>query len=77
MTNKPPTPLGMRLALPETYQAALEAIDQAYQIEGDIGRTAAKLGVSKRTLERMMRDYPEVGTVIERTRAARRIVRAG
>jgi len=45
---------------------------ETYGLEGDLGRTAIKLGARRRTLERLMVEYPDLKEAIDaaRTRLA-------
>lgn len=52
------------------YNAAVDRIKAIYAMEGTIKKAAKRLRIGKRTLERAMRDHPDVGRAIDAVRAA-------
>lgn len=51
-----------------TLKEACERVAAVYLDKGSIAKTAKGLGVGKRTLERAMRDIPELASEIETAR---------
>lgn len=52
------------------YQEAIGRVKQIYAETANIGTTAERLGIGKRTLERAMLDIPELQTAINDVRVA-------
>jgi transposase-like protein len=61
-TDEPATALRAALASPwpELRQAAARVIRRALRGAGTVGEAAQALGVGRRTLERIRRDFPEI-----------------
>ncbi len=51
------------------YQEVIDRVKAIYATEGSIKRTAKKLKIGKRTLERAMKDHPDLSNAIDSVRA--------
>lgn len=52
----------------QRFEAEVQRIKSVYAVHGSIKATAAELKIGKRTLERAMRDIPELNEAIESVR---------
>ena len=64
--------LRMRLTLEEGAARAftIASVAAVYADLGDLGRTAAHFGLSRRTLERLLDDHADLAAAISQTRAS-------
>lgn len=62
------TPLGMRLTVDESREAAIAQVVEAYTRTRSVSKTATELEVGFRTLQRWIADMPELRQAIEKVR---------
>lgn len=76
MTPPPPnrahTDLLKRLSLPETRTTAVASVVAAFRATGSLDGAAGMLGVSSRTLKRLLVQYPDLDRLIDEVRRAGR-----
>lgn len=62
--------LRARLRVPETAQDTIDLIVLAYGETRHMGQVAERMGVTRRTLERAIKDFPDLKSALDKTREA-------